>query len=147
MVMERKEVLKKKMNSMSDNNKDLLGEYDEQPEKPAQQLPTLIKPKKDYQAIGKFKTAEKIPHFRIYDRNGNFDRYSYSHLLEVSFREGVFIIMTTTRIFTLSGKNLGKIADSFDERKVKALYEFNPDKHTPPTEQNAILIENIERAE
>jgi hypothetical protein len=148
MVMEQKAVLNP--NGMSDK-KNTLGKYENTSPTLSgdnvQNIPTLVKSKKTYHAIIKAKGVEKIQRFRICDKHGNFDLYNYAHLLEASFRNGVFILTTTTRIFTLTGKNLEKIADLLDDTKIKSMHEFNSDTQELPTEENAIIIESIDRTE
>jgi len=127
------------------DNEDLLGEFKEErkPYPPLEKkLPRLVTEKSSYEAIEKTNKPER---FKIVDRKGNFDIYSYGHLLEISYQNGNIIITTTTRTFTLSGKNLRQIADFLSDRKVKNLIEFNPDTHKPPVSKNAIVIEKIER--
>ncbi len=140
--MEQKAVLNP--NGMSDKN--LLGKYQSNSPTPSgekvqqEQIPKLVE---TYKAIEQ-KTSTRL---KIYDRHGNFDLYKYSHLLEVSFRDGNLTITTTTRAFIFTGENLHRIAELLGDEQIKSMKEFNPDKHIAPKEQNAILIKTIERSE
>ena len=139
MAMEQKAV--QNPNGMSDKN--LLGKYQSNSPTPSdkmQQVPKLVE---TYKAIEQ-KTSTRL---KIYDRHGNFDLYKYSHLLEVSFRDGNLTITTTTRAFIFTGENLHRIAELLGDEQIKSMKEFNPDKHIAPKEQNAILIKTIERSE
>lgn len=107
-------------------------------------IPKLVTPKKDYEAFVKSKGAERVQSFRIYDKEGNFNFHHYGHLIEGSYREGSLILTTTSRIYTLTGRHLDKLAELFSDKQIKAVYEFNPDKHALSQEKKAILIEKIE---
>ena len=110
-------------------------------------IPKLIAQQKAYEAFAKVKGMERVDYFKIYDRNSNFTFYYYGHLLEGSFEDGELTLITTNRIYTLTGKNLDKLAELFSEKKVKAIYEFNPQIHESPTDGKAIIIEKIERGD
>ena len=146
MGMGQKEVLKKKKITAMEDKKDALDKYTSKPYPPLEKkpIPTLVENKPPYKASVKAKVKERI---KIYDRKGNFDLYNYGHLLEVSFRNSMLTITTTTRIFTLSGKNLAQIAELLGDRQIGAIHEFNPDTHSLPTEPNAPIIESMERTE
>ena len=136
-----------KMMNMEDK-KDALEKYKSSyPPLEKKEIPKLVKQLKTYNAVARIKGSEKTDRFRIYDAEGNFDFYSYSHLIEGSFRNGILTLNTTTRSFALSGKNLDQVAELFSDRKVKALYQFNPAIHQPPAEPKEIIIEKIEREE
>lgn len=109
------------------------------PTPPAQATPQLLKP---YPGAETFKGAQKGHTLRLVDHKGEFDMHPHGHVIECSFRDGFFTIVTTSRSYVLSGKNLAKIADLIDERKLKALHEYNPQKHEKP-DSSAIVIEEI----
>lgn len=134
---------------MSDKE-DTLGKYSRKPYPPLrriEQTPQLVKSDEPYQAVVKSKGTERTIGFKIYNKEKDFDFYSYPHLLEVSFRNGDLILTMTTRTFTLSGRNLDQIADLLGERKAKAIYEFDPNVYEQPAEEGAAIIESIEREE
>ena len=98
-----------------------------------------------YAAIETYKGSAKGTLFRIVDAKGNFDFYSFTHIVEGSYRDDMLTLTTTSRVFVLSGKNLAHIAEQISERKLKALYEFNTEKHVKPDDENAVFIESITR--
>lgn len=109
------------------------------------ELPQLIEKRKPYKAVERFKSGEKDDRFRIIQANGDFDFYSFSHLIEGSYRSGNLLLSTTTRTFTLSGRNLDQIVDLIADRKAKAICVFDPAKHEPVTDLKEIFIEQILR--
>lgn len=112
-----------------------------------QETARLVTPRKEYQAFIKMKGSEHGESFRIHDRHGNFDFYYYSHLIEGSFRDGELTLTLTSRVYTLTGTNIERLAELFCEKKVKSVFEFNPDTHEPPDDPQATIIETIDRVE
>jgi len=142
--MAQKEVLNP--NGMSD--KDLLGKYQSTSPTPSgdnvENIPKLVKSKKAYKP---FAQASKPEQIKFYDNQGGFDFCNANHIIGGNFRKGILTIITSTQIYVLTGKNLKQLAELIADRKVNALYEFNPDTHEMPTDKNAVLIEKIEQTE
>lgn len=130
---------------MSDRRKNSLQNYTSSPSPtPSDQgRPQLLKA---YPGAETSKGAQKGSTLRLVDKKGDFDMHPYGHVIECSFRDGLFTIVTTSRSYVVSGRNLGKIADLIDERKLKALHEYDPGKHQKP-EESAVVIEEITRAD
>ena len=124
---------------MSDKRKDNLESYSNTTPLPSQQVPQLLKP---YPGAETFKGSQKGSTIRLVDRKGGFNMHPYSHVIECSFRNGFFTIITTSRSYILSGQNLHKIADLIDERKLKALHEYHQEKYQQP-DKGSIVIEEI----
>lgn len=104
--------------------------------------------KKEYRAVERFKVGDKVTErFKIVDKDGNFDVYSYTHLVEISYRSSILTLSTTSRNFVLTGQNIAEIADLISERKLKAIHEFNPTVYINPDDEKAVVIELIERSE
>lgn len=101
---------------------------------------------KKYPGAETFKGSQKGSYLRLIDKEGNFDMHAYGHIIECSFRDGFFTIVTTSRSYVLSGSNLTKIADLIDERKLKALYEYNSKGHEKP-DSSAVIIEEITKVD
>ena len=108
-------------------------------------IPKLVTKTKEYQAFLRTKGTERGESFKIYDEKGNFDFYAYANLIEGSYRNGELIITTSSRIFTLIGKNLDNLAELLSEKRIKAMYEFNPQTDKYPDDNKASVIEKIER--
>jgi hypothetical protein len=114
------------------------------PELQKQPLPTLIPQKREYRAYKPHKASER---FALYDGDGGFDFYSYGHLIECSYRHGILTLVTTTRSFVLSGKNLDKLGDMLMDRKIRSLHVYNPDLETLEAQKDEVVIEAMEREE
>lgn len=147
MAMEQKAALTKKILIGMEDKKDALSKYQgkEYPplEKPMQQTPQLVKEKLDYNAFEEFK-SRKFPRFRIVDADGKSYGYSYAHLIDWVFDPPTLLVITTSsRIFTLKGKNLGRIEQLLMEDKLKELHVFTEGKYNPPA-PNKPIIESIE---
>ena len=130
---------------MSDRRKNSLEGYSthHSPTPPAAAAPQLLK---NYPGAETYKGSNRGTTLRLIDRKGEFDLHPHGHVIECSFRNGLFTIVTTSRSYILSGRNLAKIADLIDERKLKALHEYNPERHQKP-EDSAIVVEEITRVE
>lgn len=125
-----------------------LKDNSEWPKPVKREVAEYLSKKEGYRAIERFKTGDKVTErFRIVDKDGNFDAYSYTHLTEITYRSGLLTLTTTRRNFVISGKNLQEIADLLCERKVRAIYEFNPSTYEEPEDEKATIIEMIERWE
>ena len=133
---------------MSDKN-DALGKYKKTPYPALEKMPDsnqttkLVKSEQPYVAAVQIKAGEPKEQFRIYDKDGGFDFHNYNHLLAGSLKNGILILTTSTQIYTLTGKNLNLIASLIGDKKIRAIYEFNPTKHKLPKE-DAAVIESIE---
>jgi hypothetical protein len=130
------------------SDKDLLGKYQSNSPTPSgdnvQNIPTLVKSKKAYKPFSQSNKPEQI---KFYDNQGGFDFCNASHVIGGSFRKRILTIITSTQIYILTGKNLKQLAELIADKKVNALYEFNPDTHEIPTDENAVIIEKIELSE
>lgn len=145
--MEQQVALTEKIQIGMEDKKDVLGKYQskEYPplEKPVKQTPQLIKEKSAYNAFEEFK-SRKSPRFRIVDADGKSYGCSYAHLIDWVFSPPTLLVITTSsRIFTIKGKNLGRIEQLLTEDKIKELHVFKESKHNPPAD-NKPLIEEIE---
>ena len=106
----------------------------------------MLKGKSAYNAIEEFK-SRKSPRFRIVDADGKSYGCSYAHLIDWVFDPPALLIITTSsRIFTIKGKNLGRIEQLLTEDKIKELHVFKESKHNPSA-NNKPLIEEIEISE
>ena len=129
---------------MSDRRKSSLENYTSPSPTPASpSVPQLVK---KYPGAETFKGSQKGSYLRLIDKQGNFDMHAYGHIIECTYRDGFFTIVTTSRSYILSGQNLPKIADLIDERKLKALHEYHPQRHQKP-DSSAVIIDEISRAD
>ena len=145
MVMERQVALIKKIQIGMEDKKDVLGKYQnkEYPplEKPVKQPPQLIKEKSAYNAFEEFK-SRKSPRFRIVDADGKSYGCSYAHLIDWVFDPPTLLIITTSsRIFTIKGKNLGRIEQLLTEDKIKELFVFDAGRYKQPANNKSIIEE------
>ena len=115
------------------------------------ELPPLKKPVpssapqlvEEYQGL-EHSTRGRVPRFRIIDETGKSYGCAYAHLIGWIYEpSSLFTLTISDKIFTLEGKNLGKIETALLEEKVKVLRVFNAKTHKTPN-QNEILIERIE---
>ncbi len=109
------------------------------------ELPQLVKQLRSYKAVVKFLSNENTDRFRIIDAAGNIDFYSYNHLIEGSYRDGQLTLVTSSRSFVLSGRNLDQVIDQLTEQKVKALCAFAEGLHEPVSDPKEVFIEGIAR--
>lgn len=142
--MEQQAVLIKKIQIGMEDKKDILGKYQskEYPplEKPVKQTPQLVK---EYNAFEEFK-SRKSPRFRIVDADGKSYGCSYAHLIDWVFDPPTLLIITTSsRIFTIKGKNLERIEKLLTEDKIKELHVFKENKYKQP-DSNKPIIEKLE---
>lgn len=133
-----------------EDKKDVLGKYqgkDYPPlEKPTQQTPQLVQKELEYNAFQEFK-GRKMPRFRIIDTDGKSYGCAYAHLIDWVFEPPTLLTITTsTRIFTIQGKNLGRIEQLLMEDKIKELHAFDERKYKAPA-SNKPIIEEIEISE
>ena len=98
----------------------------------------------DYQGMEDVK-GRSTRRFRVISNDGKSYGCAYAHLVDWEYdRANSYLILTIGgKVFTLEGKNLGKIETYLMDEKVKALRQFNPKAHKAPA-QNEILIERIE---
>lgn len=131
---------------MSDKN-DILGKYKptEEASPKMETKPELVKSDKPYVAVVQPKTGESKGQFRIYDKEGGYDFFSYTHILAGSFKKGIIALTTSTQIFTITGKNLEIVARLISDKKAGAIYEFNAEIHKLPEEEDRAIIERIQR--
>jgi len=131
---------------MSDKKNLDLNQYSNKQEYPPLENPTsdstprLIE---DYKAIEDSK-SRRVSRFRIIDKDGKSYGCSYAHLISWIYQPSSLLTLTISdKIFTLEGKNLGKIEKLLVDEKVSVLREFNANRHKAPTAQNEVVIENI----
>lgn len=147
MAMARKAALIEKIRIGMEDKKDNLSKYGGKVYPPLEKTPPqLIKEKSEYHAFEEYK-SRKSSRFRIVDADGKSYGYSYAHLIDWVFDPPTLLVITTSsRIFTIKGKNLGRIEQLLMEDKIKELCAFIDKKHKPPAVNKAI-IETIEIAE
>ena len=147
MAMEQKAVLNETIPIGMADNTELLKKYTGKPYPPLRKVessPALIKDDNDYQAVVEAKRGGRSLRFRIVDRAGVSYGCSYAHLLDWIFSPPALLTLnTTSRSFTLQGKNLGLIERLLMDDRVKELHCYNPEKHHPP-EEGKPVIEKIE---
>lgn len=99
----------------------------------------------EYQAMEDVKGRNNTRRFRIISNDGKSYGCAYAHLIDWEYdRVNSYLTLTIGgKVFTLEGKNLGKIETYLMDEKVKALRQFNPKAHKAPA-KNEILIERIE---
>jgi hypothetical protein len=129
---------------MSDNISDKLKGYTGSAGQPAAR-PVAQLVTKPYQALELHKGSQKGHTFKIVDKAGGFDLYSYSHVIEISYHKLILTVTTTSRVFAFTGRNLDKVADHLADRKLKALFEFNTATHSAVDDIHAVVIEEITR--
>lgn len=116
------------------------GEYPPLQKPVSDSTPRLIE---DYKAVEDSK-SRRVSRFRIIDKNGKSYGCSYAHLISWIYEPSSLLILTISdKIFTISGKNLGKIEKLLVDEKVSVLKEFNASKHKAPTAKNETIIESI----
>ena len=129
------------------DNKELLKKYTSKPYPPLRKVedsPVLIKDENEYQAVVETKRGGRSLRFRIVDKDGVSYGCSYAHLLDWIFNPpNLLTLNTSSRIFTLEGKNLQLIERLLMEERIKEIHEYNPKLHTSP-ENGAALIEKME---
>jgi len=119
--------------------------YEKVKKRPTDEALELVKSSKDYKAIVQFKAGEKSDRFRVIDAAGNIDLYNYNHLLESSYRNGMLTLITSTRSFVFSGRNLALVIDLLADQKVKSLCAFKEGAYQPMEDVQAIFIEGVSR--
>lgn len=131
---------------MGDNKNFNLNQYSDKGEYPplekpaADSTPRLIE---DYKAVEDSK-SRRVSRFRIIDKNGKSYGCSYAHLISWIYEPSSLLILTISdKIFTIEGKNLGKVEKLLVDEKVSVLREFNSNKHKPVTAKNETIIESI----
>ncbi|MRS63110.1 hypothetical protein [Larkinella terrae] len=132
----------------STDKNEILKKYTRQP------YPTLVKPapntepdETDENEDGRYRALvqhmEKrgnAPRFRIIDRRGHIYGCGYAYLLGWFYTPPETLsIQTTTHVFTLTGKGLGKIEQSLLREKVKELREFHPGHDLEPEPDQPII--------
>jgi len=110
-------------------------------EKPvSDSTPRLVE---DYKAMEDSK-SRRVSRFRIIDKDGKSYGCSYAHLISWVYEPSSLLTLTISdKIFTLEGKNLGKIEKLLVDEKVSVLREFNATWHKPVTAQNEVVITTI----
>lgn len=120
---------------------------EEYPEPAKRETVGLVTQRPQYRAVQQYKSGERVERFRLVDKNGNFAFYSYQHLLEGVYEDGLLTLSLTTRSYLIKGENLPALIALIEERKAKIIQEFNPDLHERETDPKAIYIELIEKVE
>lgn len=135
-----------------EGKKNSMQQYDSKPypplEKKADAPTQLVRENTTYQAVLAYKRNERSPRFRIInDNDGKSYGCGYAHLIDWTFTSpNLLILNTSTRVFTLEGKNLDNIEQLFLEERVKELRVFNPKAHNAPSEEEPV-IETLEITE
>ena len=111
-------------------------------------VPTLVKRKKDYRAVVEANRANRSRRFRIDVGGGASYLCGYAHLIE-TIRQGeeLITLVTSTRLFTLSGSNLETVERLLMEEKVREICVFEEAVYETPSDAKATYISAIEMTE
>lgn len=136
--------MKEKIQTGMEDKKDFMGKYQSEPypslEKRDKAVPQLVT-EKEYKAFEEFK-SRKSSRFRIVDADGKSYGCSYAHLLDWVYSPPTLLTITTaTRIFTITGKNLGRLEQLLMEDKIKEIFVFNQNRHKQPASNVPIVKE------
>lgn len=130
---------------MSDNPQKgiLLEKYGGKTFPPLKRPDPVRKAPGEYQALVEQRQGRTV-RFKIVDRSEISYGSGYAFLLGWLFTPpDLLTIQTTTHSFTLEGRNLERIERALMDEKMRELYEYNPERHQPPGEDD-IIIEKLE---
>lgn len=119
------------------------------PYPPLGDKPQLVKAgeKQYYEGAVESNRGNRSRRFRIVEAGGKTYLCGYAYLIEVIREGSMMTLVTTTRIYSLTGRNLEEVERLIMEEKLKELHEFSESAHVPPENQDAVFIKKIEASE
>lgn len=107
-------------------------------------VPQLVT-KKDYRGVVESNRSNRSRRFKIATAEGKSYLCGYAHLIETILNKGgVMTLSTSSRIFTLTGKNLEEVERLLMEEKLREIHEFTDEFYHEPSDKKAVFIEKLE---
>ena len=111
-------------------------------------LPELVKKKKEYRGAVESNRSNRSRRFRIVTAAGKSYLCGYAYLIEtIRESETMMTLVTSTRLYSLTGTNLSEVERLLMEEKLRELHEFTGDIYEPAAPGKAAVISSIDITE